>query len=162
MGVSLDLPEDIELLPVVQQDDVEYQLAFRFTGAGDEVRISLFPQSWLVRQSCDGDIDAYLPLFAMGLLAAMAKDSLSFCRSADLPDPIVRKEFSRGYTHIAVAFLCKAGSGVVAVSFLYNEPREHQMEGLDFSQAYCCFRFNETIAEQSRPRARARGRLFRA
>lgn len=165
MGVSLELPEDIEWLPVVQQDDVDYHVAFRFTGARYEVRISLFPQSWLVRQSCDGDIDAYVPLFAMGLLASMAKDSLYFCRSADLPGPVVRKEFGadrgmtalvkgnksdfgRGYTHIAVAFLYKAGSGVVVMSFLYNEPQDLQMEGLDFSQAYYCFRFNETIAEQ--------------
>jgi hypothetical protein len=166
MGVSLDLPADIEMLPPVEQADLEYQVAYRFTGARYEVRISLFPQSWLVRQSCDGDIDQYVPLLAVGLLAAIAKDSLYFCKSADLPAPIVRKEFGadrgmtalvkgnrsdfgRGYTHIAVAFLYKAGSGVVMVSFLYNEPRDLQMEGLDFSQAYYCFRFNESIAEHA-------------
>jgi hypothetical protein len=47
MGVSLDLPADIEMLPPVEQADLEYQIAYRFTGARYEVRISLFPQSWL-------------------------------------------------------------------------------------------------------------------
>jgi hypothetical protein len=163
MDVSLALPEHIEMVPPTEQEDVEYQVAFRFTGASYEVRMSLFPQSWLVRQSCDGDIDQYVPLFTMGLLASIAKDSMYFCKSADLPGPTVRKEFGadrgmtalvkgnksdfgKGYTHIALALLYKADAGVVVLYFLYSDPKELEMDGLDFGQAYYCFRFNQRMA----------------
>ena len=165
MDVGLILPPNIEMIPILVQDDLEYQAAFRLKGANYEVRISLFPHSFLVRLSGNRDIDRYIPLFSMGLLAAMAKESLPSCKSAELPGPTVRKEFGadtgmtalvkgnksdfgRGYAQIAVVFLYKAGKGVVVVSFLYNEPRELQMEGLEFSQAYYCFRFNESVPEK--------------
>jgi hypothetical protein len=164
MDVRLDLPENIEMVPIVEQDDLEYQLAFRFTGGGYEVRISLFPMSSLARMSGNGDIGRYVPLLSMGLLAAIAKESLYVFKTAELPGPTVRKEFGadsgmtalvkgnksdfgRGYAHIALAFLYKAGKGVVVVSILYNEPRDLKMDGLEFSQAYYCFRFNESAAK---------------
>jgi hypothetical protein len=163
MDVSLELPASIEMVEPVDQEDVDYQLAFRFIGARYEVRMSLFPQSWLVRQSCDGDIEQYVPLFTLGLAASIAKDGMSFSRSADLPPATVRREFGadrgmtallkgnrsdfgRGYSHIAVALLYKIEAGIVALYFLYNEPGELEMEGLDFGRAYYCFRFNEKLA----------------
>jgi hypothetical protein len=163
MNVSLELPGGIEMVPPCQQDDVEYQLAFRFAGARYEVRMSLFPQSWLVRQSCDGDIDQYVPLFTMGLAAGIAKEGMYFSKAADLPPAVVRREFgadrgmtallkgnrsdfARGYSHVALALLYKANAGVVALFFLYNEPSDLEMEGLDFGRAYYCFRFNEELA----------------
>jgi hypothetical protein len=53
-------------------------------------------------------------------------------------------DFGKGYTYIAVAFLYKAEQGVVVVSFLYNEPKDLDMDGLEFSRAYYCFRFSES------------------
>ncbi len=158
MGVTLNLPLRIDELPVVPSDP-EYQVAFRFPGASYEVRISLFPQSWLVRQSGGGDVDRYVPLFSMGLLAAMAQEGRSF-KTAELPGPTVRKEFGadsglstlargnqsdfgRGYKQIAVVFLYKTGRGVAVISFLFNDPRDLDMDGLEFSQAYYCFRFKQ-------------------
>ncbi len=165
MDVVLTLPQNIEMVPIVKQDDLAYQVAFRITGSTYEVRISLFPRSILARLSSNGDIDRYVPLFSMGLLAAMGKDSMTFSKSAELPGPTVKKEFGadsgmsalirgnesdfgRGYSHIAVVFLYKSGKGVIVVSFLYNEPRELNMEGLDFSQAYYCFRFNDSMPKK--------------
>ncbi len=159
MDVTIDLPQNIERMPSGDHGDIDYQVAFRFTGAHYEVRISLFPESYLERQSGYGDIDTYLPLFSMGLLAGIAKDSLYFSRTADLPPPAVSKEFGadrgmtalvkgnksdfgKGYAQIAVTFVYKAGRGAVVVYFLYNDPRDLQMDGLDFSRAYYCFRFN--------------------
>ena len=100
----------------------------------------------------------------MGLLAAMAGQTLSQCTSAELPGRLARKEFGAdkgmtalvagnksafgtGFAQIAVVFLYKAGKGVVVVSFLYNEPRDLRMDGMAFSQAYYCFRFNGTDSE---------------
>lgn len=163
MGVTLKLPDGIEMVPRAAgaaQEEVEYQRAFRFPGARYEVRMSLFPQSWLVRQSCGGDIDQYVPLFAMGLAAGIAKDRLYFSKAADLPPATVKEEFgadrgmtallkgnrsdfARGWTHVAIALLYKVGAGVVVLYFLYNEPRDLEMEGLDFGNAYYCFRFEE-------------------
>jgi hypothetical protein len=164
MNVALNLPQNIEMIPIVDQDDLEYQLAFRITGGKYEVRISFFPMSSLVRMSGNGDIDRYVPLLSMGLLAAVSKESLYFCKTAELPGPTVRKEFGadsgmtalvngnksdfgKGYRLVAVAFLYKSGKGVVVVSFLYNEPRELNMESLEFSQAYYCFQFKEGAAK---------------
>ncbi len=163
MNVSLDLPPEIEVVPPAAQDEVDYQVAFRFIGARYEVRMSLFPQSWLVRQSCDGDIDQYVPLFTMGLAASIAKEGMPFSKAADLPPPVVyrefgadrgmtallkgnRSDFARGWSHVALALLYKADAGVVALFFLYNEPSDLEMEGLDFGKAYYCFRFNERVA----------------
>jgi hypothetical protein len=163
MDVSLDLPGEIEMIPPSAQDEVDYQIAFRFVGARYEVRVSLFPQSWLVRQSCDGDIDQYVPLFTMGLAASIAKEGMYFSKAADLPAATVRREFgadrgmtallkgnrsefARGFSHVALALLYKLDAGVVALFFLYNEPSDLEMEGLDFGRAYYCFRFNERIA----------------
>jgi hypothetical protein len=165
MNISLTLPQNVEMLPIVEQEDLEYQVAFRPRNAHYEVRISLFPQSSLVRHSGNGDIDRYLPLFSMGLLASVAKESLSFCKSADLPGPTVKKEFGadkgmtalvrgnrsdfgRGFAQIAVVFLYKAGKGAVVITFLYDESKDLQMDGLEFSQAYYCIRFNEGSAKQ--------------
>ena len=165
MSVSLNLPQNIEMIPPVAQNDVEYQVAYRFTDAKYEVRISLFPQSYLVRESGGADIETYVPLFSMGLLAGIAKDSLYFSRTADLPGPTVAKEFGadrgmtalvqgnksdfgKGYAYIAVTFLYKAGKGVVVVYFLYNNARDLQIDGLDFSRAYYCFRFSRIDLEQ--------------
>jgi hypothetical protein len=170
MGVSLALPQSIEMIPPVDQNDVEYQVAFRFTDASYEVRISLFPESYLLRQSGYGDVGRYVPLFSMGLLAAIARDNLYFCKTADLPGPTVSKEFGadhgmtalvkgnksdfgKGYAYIAIAFLYKAGKGAVVVSFLYNDPRDLNMDGLDFSQAYYCFRFNGSSSDQRHSQA---------
>jgi hypothetical protein len=164
MNVALNLPQNIEMIPIVDQDDLEYQLAFRIPGGKYEVRISLFPMSSLVRMSGNGDIDRYVPLLSMGLLAAVSKESLYFCRTAELPGPTVRKEFGadsgmtalvngnksafgKGYRLVAVAFLYKSGKGVVVVSFLYDKPADLEMDGLEFSQAYYCFRFNENEPE---------------
>jgi hypothetical protein len=163
MGVSLELPGGIEMLPLAPQEDVDYQLAFRFAGARYEVRMSLFPQSWLVRQSCDGDIEQYVPLLTLGLAASIAKEGMVFAKAADLPPAVVqsefgadrgmtallkgnRSDFARGYSHVAMALLYKVDAGVVALYFLYNEPSDLEMEGLDFGQAYYCFRFNERVA----------------
>jgi hypothetical protein len=171
MGVTLQLPDECEAVPVVPQHDVEYQAAFRFIGAAYEVRISLYPESWLVRQAGGGDMDSYIPLFAMGLLAAMAGESLYFCRTAELPAAVVKKEFGadrgmtalvkgnksafgRGYSRIALAFLHKTGRGAVLLSFLYNEPKDLRLEGLDFSQAYYCFRFADTLGTATVPPSR--------
>jgi hypothetical protein len=165
MDVSLDLPQDIETIPSVDQNDVEYQVAFRFRGASYEVRISLFPESYLVRQSGNGDIDKYVPLFSMRLLAVIAGDNFYFCKTADLPGPAVSKEFGAdrgmtalvkgnksgfgaGYSQIAAAFLYKTGKGVVVVYFLYNDRKELQIDGQDFSRAYYCFRFNGDSRKQ--------------
>jgi len=165
MGVTLDLPKNVEMLPVEYQGEIEYQVAFRFPTASYVIRISLVPQSALVRYSCNGDIERYVPLFSMGVLAAMAKDSLYFCKTAELPGPTVRKEFGadrgmtalvrgnksdfgKGFAYIAVAFLYKVGKGVVVVSFLYNDAKDLDTDGLEFSQAYYCFRFRESSPEQ--------------
>jgi hypothetical protein len=164
MDVSLDLPGSIVPIAASDGTDPPYQLAFRITGARYEVRISLYPWSALVRHSGNGDIERYLPLFSMGLLAAIAEQNLSLCTAAELPGPLVKKEFgadkgmtalvagsksafSAGFAQIAVVFLYKAGKGVVVVSMLYNEPGDLQMDGLAFSQAYYCFRFNESAAK---------------
>ena len=86
-----------------------------------------------------------------------------FSRSADLPPAMVREEFgadkgmtallkgdksdfARGYSHVAIALLQKAEAGIVALYFLYNDPTDLEMEGLDFGRAYYCFRFNDRIA----------------
>lgn len=160
MGVTLNLPEKAEQVPLNGQSDPEYQAAFRFPGGSYEVRISLFPQSWLVRESGGGNVARYVPLFSMGFLAAMTKQGLSCCKTAELPGLTVRKEFGadtgmtalargnmsdfgRGYAMIAVVFLYKTGKGVAVVSILYNEPKDLDMDGLEFSQAYYCLRFNE-------------------
>ena len=165
MEVSLDLPQNIEMLPVEYQGEVEYQLAFRIIGAGYVVRIGLVPESALVRYSGGGDVDRYVPLFSMGVLAAMAKDSLYFSKTAELPGPTVSREFGadsgmtalvrgnksgfgKGFAYIAVAFLYKVGKGVVVVSFLYNDAKDLKTDSLDFSQAYYCFRFRESSPKQ--------------
>lgn len=162
MDLSLILPQGIEHAPVAERSDPEYQVAFRFPSVRYEVRISLFPRSWLVRQSGGGNVDRYVPLFSMGLLAAMARESLSFSKTAELPGPTVKKEFGadsglttlvrgnqsdfgKGYKEIAVVFLYKALKGVAVISFLFNDPKDLDMDGLAFSQAYYCLRFNEEV-----------------
>lgn len=170
MSVSLKLPQNSAAVPLVDQNDVEYQIAFRFPGARYEVRVSLFPQSYLNRASGGAEVDAYIPLLSMGSLAGIAKDSLFFSRAADLPGPAAAKEFGadrgmtalvkgnksdfgRGYAYIAATFLFKAGKGVVVVFFLYNDAKDREVDGLDFSQAYYCFQFSRSGTERELPQA---------
>ncbi len=165
MNVSLTLPQNIEMIAPGDQTDVDYQVAYRFSGARYEVRISLFTEAYLLRQAGNGDIEKYIPLFSMGLLAGIAKDSLYFSRTADLPGPTVSKEFGadrgmtalvkgnkssfgKGYAYIAATFLYKAGQGIVVIYFLYNDARDLDTDGMDFSRAYYCFRFRGSDSDQ--------------
>lgn len=160
MRVTLHLPPDIETVPVIEDADPEYEVAFRFPGERYEVRVSLFPQSWLSRESGGGNVDRYVPLFSMGVLAAMAKEAMTFCKTTELPGPTVKKEFGadsglstlakgdrsdfgRGFKQIAVVFLYRSGSGVAMITFLFDDPKDLKMDGLQFSQAYYCLRFDD-------------------
>jgi len=156
MKVQLKLPSGIEMLPVVGNNDVEYQVRFHFPNKGYEVRISLFPESYLIRESHNGDIDFYVPRFTMGLLAYIADQTLPYSTAVDIPSKICKDEFGadrelsvlvkgnqsdfgKGYDQITLVMLYKIGKGVVIVYFLFNDP--HDLDGLDFRQAYYCFAF---------------------
>ena len=52
-----------------------------------------------------------------------------------------RSDFGRGFKQIAVVFLYRSGSGVAMISFLFDEPRDLELDSLEFSQAYYCLRF---------------------
>ncbi len=162
MHVTLHLPPDIETVQVIDGADPEYQVAYRFPGERYEVRVSLFPQSWLFKESGGGNVDRYVPLFSMGVLAAMAREAMTFCKTAELPGPTVkmefgadsglstlakgdRSDFGRGFKQIAVVFLYRSGSGVAMITFLFDEPKDLKMDGLQFSQAYYCLRFNDPV-----------------
>jgi hypothetical protein len=156
MRVELMLPEEAQLHPGNLEGDVPYQLGFRITGRAYEVRCSLFPQSYLLRQSQNGEIGRYVPLFVQGLMACIAQQDLPRTRSSELPMESVRREFgadvgftallqggnsefSRGFQYVVLNALYKRGKGVVVVCILFNDPEE--LDGIEFSKSYYCFAF---------------------
>ena len=161
MGVEFRLPAGAALLPVVPEQDVDYQLAFGYPGAAYEVRCALFPLSRLQAQCPQLDLDEYVPAFAVGVIASIAREDLCYSRLSELPVESVRKEFgadygltallkggkcafSQGYNYVVVNVLYKKEAGLVLVYMLYNDPAELGMDGPRFGAAYYCFRFGLT------------------
>ena len=157
MGVQLLLPAGAELLPAAPPTEIDYQLAFCFPGAKYQVRLSLVPCSALQSQSLQGELDEYVPAYAVGLLAAIAREDLCASQLRELPLESVQQEFgadygltalvkggnsdfSRGFRNVVVNVLYRKEVGLVVVYLLYNDPADLGMDGPDFAAAYYCFR----------------------
>ena len=160
MGVEFRLPEGAEAAPLAEQADVVVQVAFAFPGGKYEVRCAFYPVSFLGRECRGTDIDRYVPVFAVGVMACIAKGGLASGRMSELPPESVRREFradsgmtallpgeqsdfSRGYRFVVATVLYRRGVGVAIVFLLYNDPADLEMEGRRFADAYYCFRFAE-------------------
>jgi len=158
MGVELLLPAGAVLLPEAPATEIDYQLAFCFPGAKYEVRLALVPCSVLRSQSLQGELDQYVPAYAVGLLAGIAREDLCYSQMRELPLESVRREFgadygltallkggncdfSRGFRNVVVNVLYRKEVGLVVVYLLYNDPADLGMDGPAFAAAYYCFRF---------------------
>jgi hypothetical protein len=158
MGVELRLPPGAELLPAAPPTEVDYQLAFSFPGAKYEVRLALIPCSELQAQSFEVDLNKYVPAYAVGLLAGIAREDLCYSQVRELPAESVRVEFgadygltalikggncdfSRGFRYVVVNVLYRKEAGLVVVYLLYNDRSDLGMDGPAFAAAYYCFRF---------------------
>ncbi len=160
MGVEFLLPEGAETTPLADQADVVVQVAFAYPGAGYEVRCAFLPDGFLSRECRGGDVDRYVPVFAVGVFACIARDGLPAVRMSELPPESVRREFradsgltallpgmkcdfSRGYRYVVANVLYRRQVGVVIVYLLYNDPADLGMDGQRFTDAYYCFMFAE-------------------
>ena len=161
MGVEFHLPDQAALLPVGEPSEIGYQLAFGFPGAAYEVRCCLVSLSSLRTQCPQLEPDEYVPAFAVGLFASIAREDLCYSRVSELSMESVRREFdadygltgllrggkcafSQGYAYVLVNVLYKKDAGLVLLYMLYNDPDDLQMDGPRFAAAYYCFRFGLT------------------
>ena len=135
------------------------QVAFAYPGAKYEVRCGFLPLSFISRGCRGGDLDDYVPVFAVGVFDCIAKGGLRTSRVEELPPESVRREFradfgitallpgekcdfSRGYRFVVATLLYRRDVGVVIVYILYNDPADLGMDGQPFADAYYCFSFS--------------------
>ena len=157
MRISLQLPKDAQILPMVDQEDVLYQLAFRPSKADYEIRCSFFSMQFFNRQSPLTDVKQ-LAVFHLTVLLNIAQNENAMRKMPQLYadelknyyradgfgwDMVVdgKSGFAGGAKYVAVAMIYKKDRGLAYVYALMNDDSVLRSE--EFKRSIQCFRFDD-------------------
>ena len=152
-GVDLSLPDGIGFVPFVEQEDVTYQVAYKYLEEDWEVRMSFFPESHLGDSPVpakDFSVFSYAVLLNIaqgedGIVNISALEEADVARefNADAGFTAIlhgdRSQFAKGYTYVMVNGFLKIGAGMTFLHILFSDIELLQQE--IFMKAFYSFRF---------------------
>ena len=159
MKVTFNLPAGSCAMPVSDQTDVIYQVAFCYPDSKYEVRVGFYPISYIQGQTYDENIDKFVPIFILRILWCIAKENIHLGKMSEFTSKSAYQEFGadhgftallkggnsdfcKSYEYIVVNVLYKKNSGIVIVYFLCNDSDDLDLNSIEFYNAYYCFAFN--------------------
>ncbi len=151
MNIRLTLPAGVVLVPQVEQEEVDYQFAFRYPNKDYEIRCSFWPLDHF-----NGDAPS-IPFFVDDILFNIAQDESNVGPMHSFSEEDTKAHFgadigaistitgeaslfSKGFKYVDVMFFIKVNSGLAIIFMLYNDPEVKSEQ--EYIAAYHCIFFD--------------------